>query len=185
MLIRLSHSRILWLASFPTSFANTSGAGEYAQAKPIRTQSAQAPPDLALFLPKQCRILHLPTRPRNSISMLSGYLFLCLFGHSNAPRHTGPQTQLISGSEEHTMKLRTKVLALALSIIGASTAFADTVVLNFDGIATTYPFDSSSTFIENFYNGGTSSVGTTGPNYGITFTPNALAICLNPPGVAC
>ena len=59
------------------------------------------------------------------------------------------------------MKLRTKVLALALSIVGASTAFADTVVLNFEGIATSYPFDSSSTFIENFYNGGTRSIFTT------------------------
>ena len=83
------------------------------------------------------------------------------------------------------MKLRMKILALALSIVGASTAFADTVVLNFEGIATTYPFDSSSIFIENFYNGGTSSAGTTGTNYGITFTPNALVICLNTPGVAC
>ena len=81
------------------------------------------------------------------------------------------------------MKLRTKVLALALSLIGASTAFADTVVLNFEGIAP-YPNDNN-VLIQNFYNGGTSSIGTSGPNYGISFSSNALLICLNTPGVAC
>jgi hypothetical protein len=86
--------------------------------------------------------------------------------------------------EEHIMKLRPKVLALALSIVGASTAFADTVVLNFEGINTPYPTENYAS-IENFYNGGTSSVGTSGPNYGITFSSNALAICLNTPGEVC
>jgi hypothetical protein len=34
-------------------------------------------------------------------------------------------------------------------------------------------------FILNYYNGGTSSLGTTGPNYGVSFPANALNICLN------
>jgi hypothetical protein len=82
------------------------------------------------------------------------------------------------------MKLRTKVLALVLSVVGASTAFADVVVLNFEGINTPYPTENYAA-IENFYNGGTSSVGTSGTNYGITFSSNALAICLNTPGEVC
>jgi hypothetical protein len=81
------------------------------------------------------------------------------------------------------MKLRTKILALTLSIVGASAAFADPIVLNFEGINATYP--SGFAFINGFYNGGTSSAGTTGTNYGITFSSNAQAICLNTPGVSC
>ena len=82
------------------------------------------------------------------------------------------------------MKLRTKVLAIALSLVGASTAFADTVVLNFEGINTPYP-TTNYAFIQGFYAGGTSSVGTSGTNYGITFSSNAQAICLNTPGNVC
>ena len=82
------------------------------------------------------------------------------------------------------MKLRTKVLAITLSLVGASTAFADTVVLNFEGINTPYP-TTNYAFIQGFYNGGTSSVGTSGTNYGITFSSNAQAICLNTPGNVC
>jgi hypothetical protein len=82
------------------------------------------------------------------------------------------------------MKLRTKILAFALSLVGASAAFADTVVLNFEGINSTYPANSVA-FIQNYYDGGTSSVGTSGTNYGITFSANAQALCLNTPGVLC
>lgn len=81
------------------------------------------------------------------------------------------------------MKLLAKILALTLSIGGVGTALADPVVLNFEGINSTYP--SGYAFINNFYNGGTSSDGTTGTNYGITFSSNAQAICLNTPGVSC
>ena len=67
----------------------------------------------------------------------------------------------------------------------SASAHATIVDLTFDGIATTYPFTSSTTFIENYYNGGTSSVGTSGPNYGIAFSSNALNICLNSTTVSC
>lgn len=84
------------------------------------------------------------------------------------------------------MNCLTKVL-MASAALACAPGFADAGVidLTFENIATTYPFSSSTTFIENFYNGGTSSVGTTGPDYGITFSPNALNICLNTPGVIC
>ena len=81
------------------------------------------------------------------------------------------------------MKLCAKILALTLTIGGVGTAFADPIVLNFEGINSTYP--SGFAFINGFYNGGTSSDGTTGTNYGITFSSNAQAICLNTPGVTC
>ncbi len=66
--------------------------------------------------------------------------------------------------------------AIAVSLFAASAAQAQ--VLNFEGINATYP-SASTASIQNFYNGGTSSQGTSGINYGITFSPNALALCLN------
>jgi PEP-CTERM motif len=85
-----------------------------------------------------------------------------------------------------TMKRLTKVLmaSAALACV-ASVADAAIVDLTFENIATSYPFSSSDVFIQNYYNGGMSSVGTTGPNYGVTFSPNALNICLNTVGVSC
>ena len=70
------------------------------------------------------------------------------------------------------------VVAL-LAASGASAA----VDLNFEGINSTYP--SGYAFINGFYDGGTSSDGTTGTNYGITFSSNAQAICLNSLSVVC
>lgn len=55
-------------------------------------------------------------------------------------------------------------------------------VLNFEGVNATYPSDNFAQVL-NFYNGGTSSAGTSGTNYGITFSDNALALCLNEAGV--
>ena len=52
---------------------------------------------------------------------------------------------------------------------------AATISLNFEGINN----GGSSTNINNFYNGGTSGSGTSGTNYGVTFSPNALGISLN------
>jgi hypothetical protein len=60
---------------------------------------------------------------------------------------------------------------------------AAAVVLNFEGVNASYP--SGYAFVQGFYNGGTSSDGTTGTNFGIDFTANAQAICLNTVGVAC
>jgi hypothetical protein len=54
---------------------------------------------------------------------------------------------------------------------------ASTVDLTFAGVAP-YP-SSNNVLIENYYNGGTSSIGTSGTNYGISFSDNALDLCLN------
>ncbi|MGE5206396.1 MAG: PEP-CTERM sorting domain-containing protein [Chlamydiota bacterium] len=68
------------------------------------------------------------------------------------------------------------VLAVVIAAICIS-AGASTIDLTFEGIA---PYPSNNDVqILNFYNGGTSSVGTSGPNYGISFPDNALLICLN------
>lgn len=76
-------------------------------------------------------------------------------------------------------------LSAAVSIVAwcAQPTFADPVVLDFEGIA---PYPSSSDVqIQDFYNGGTSSAGTSGPNYGVGFSNNALAVCLNTIGTTC
>ncbi len=72
--------------------------------------------------------------------------------------------------------------ALAASLLTGAPALAGVMDLNFDGINPTYPFTSGSVAVENYYNGGTASNGATGPNYGVTFTDNALTICLNGSG---
>ncbi len=70
------------------------------------------------------------------------------------------------------------------ALIAATAAHASAVIdLNFEGINATYP--SGFAFINGFYNGGMSSDGTTGPNDGIVFSPNAQAICLNSDTVTC
>ncbi len=72
----------------------------------------------------------------------------------------------------------------ALAMACAGTAQAGVIDLTFEGINS--PTDTTSyASVENFYNGGTSSVGTSGTNYGISFPTNALAICLNTLSYTC
>lgn len=79
------------------------------------------------------------------------------------------------------------VLSRLLPFLAALTVFASPahaiIVLDFEGVNATYP--SGYAQVLSFYNGGTSSDGTTGTNFGIGFTSNALAICLNTPGFSC
>lgn len=74
--------------------------------------------------------------------------------------------------------------AAIITLAVAPAANAAVVSLNFENINKTYP---STTYAQilNYYNGGTSSDGTTGTNYGISFGNNALAICLNSSTQAC
>ena len=72
--------------------------------------------------------------------------------------------------------------AVAAAVFVASSAHAQ--VLNFEGINRTYP-STNFAFLNGFYNGGTSSDGTTGTNFGITFSANAQAICLNSSTQSC
>lgn len=79
--------------------------------------------------------------------------------------------------------LLSMVSACLLSLSMSSYSHAATVVLDFEGVNATYP--SGFAFVNDFYDGGTSSDGTTGTDYGISFTSNAQAICLNTPGISC
>ncbi len=77
-----------------------------------------------------------------------------------------------------------------LVVCGAATSFvslpasAAVIVLDFEGVNATYP-SGFAAFVEDFYNGGTSSDGTSGPDFGVSLSSNARAICLNTPGVIC
>lgn len=76
-------------------------------------------------------------------------------------------------------RLNAKLLAVlaATLLMTAMSASAAVIDLTFEGIDT-YPHSNDDQILE-FYNGGLSSVGTTGPNYGVSFPTNALNICLN------
>lgn len=65
------------------------------------------------------------------------------------------------------------MVALALPAANATV-----IALDFEGIAPAYPFLDYPQVLD-FYAGGLSSAGTTGANYGVGFSANALAICLN------
>lgn len=69
------------------------------------------------------------------------------------------------------MKLSTKIAALfaPLALAASMTASADTVVLTFEGVGNTAA-------VNEFYNGGTDSLGNTGTNYGISFSNTSLGI---------
>jgi len=73
--------------------------------------------------------------------------------------------------------------AVAIGLGLTAPASAVVVSLDFEGINNTYP--SGFANILEYYNGGLSSDGTTGTNYGISFGSNALAICLNSTAVVC
>ncbi len=77
--------------------------------------------------------------------------------------------------------LRCFVLCLGLGAVNA--AQSAVISLDFENIAP-YP-NNNDVFIQQYYNGGTSSIGTTGTNYGISFSSNSLAICLNSNSVFC
>jgi hypothetical protein len=86
------------------------------------------------------------------------------------------------------MKLRLALLAAAAVLMASPTLFssparAAVVDLTFEGIAP-YP-NNNDVFIQGFYDGGTSSIGTSGPNFGVSFSSNALLICLNSSSVTC
>jgi hypothetical protein len=81
------------------------------------------------------------------------------------------------------MNLSTGMMLGAALTASAGMASATTVVLDFEGVNATYP--SGFAQVLEFYNGGTSSDGTTGTNYGVSFGSNALALCLNTEAITC
>lgn len=76
------------------------------------------------------------------------------------------------------MKTFSRLLAFAVAMASVGSALADPIVLKFEGINAP---GVQSTPIGNFYNGG----GGAANNFGIAFSSNALALCLNTPGDLC
>lgn len=80
------------------------------------------------------------------------------------------------------MKLHALLTAIG-AVVLSCTASASPFTLDFENIAP-YP-NGNNVFIQDFYNGGTSSIATSGANYGVSFGSNALLICLNSTSTAC
>lgn len=76
-----------------------------------------------------------------------------------------------------------KILLVAAFLLACTASAHAVTILNFEGVNSTYP--SVYAYVNDFYNGGTSSDGTSGSNYGVAFSSNAQAICLNTPGFNC
>lgn len=76
------------------------------------------------------------------------------------------------------------VAAVLLLLAGYShQSSASVIVLDFENIEK-HP-GTNSTFIDDFYNGGTASNGNSGTNYGVSFSSNALNVCMNTLQVFC
>ena len=78
---------------------------------------------------------------------------------------------------------RTFLAALATTALATTAAHAGVINLNFEGLASSYPY--SPVAVGEFYDGGVSGDGIAGPNYGVAFSSNALALCLNSLTVDC
>ncbi|CAA0101507.1 Uncharacterised protein [Halioglobus japonicus] len=78
--------------------------------------------------------------------------------------------------------LKFAVGALGLGLVSAASQAA-VITLDFENIGP-YP-NNNDIFVQDYYNGGTSSAGTSGTNYGISFSSNSLAVCLNSTSVFC
>lgn len=78
--------------------------------------------------------------------------------------------------------LTTWAVALG-AMLAASGAQAAVITLNFEGVAP-YP-NNNDVLVNDFYNGGTSSAGLSGPNLGVSFNGDVLLLCLNTAGTFC
>jgi hypothetical protein len=73
--------------------------------------------------------------------------------------------------------------AACATLLATAAAQAAVVTLNFEGVAP-HPNDND-VLVNEFYNGGTSSAGLSGPNLGVAFTSDVLLLCLNTVDVTC
>ena len=90
--------------------------------------------------------------------------------------------EIVIHAQGVTMKLKTVLLA-ALGTLVATPAMSQVVYLDFENIA---PYPNNNTVqIGGYYNGGTSSIGTSGTNFGVQFTTSAILLCLNTAGTNC
>jgi hypothetical protein len=101
-------------------------------------------------------------------------LKLTLFRHPFV--YLAAQTNFMTTSSSFTKLAGIAVALTATFAVIPKSQAATITVLDFEGIA-----DNTNTAvsINNFYNGGTSSNGKSGTNYGVTFSSNALALALN------
>ena len=81
------------------------------------------------------------------------------------------------------MRTLMQATLIAGLMAAATSAQSAVVTLNFEGIAP-HPNDSN-VRVDGYYNGGVSSIGTSGPNVGVEFTTDVLLLCLNTAGVSC
>ncbi len=77
-----------------------------------------------------------------------------------------------------------RTIAIAAALLAGGSAARAATVLGFEKVNLTYP-QSTYASILNFYNGGTSSDGTSGTNFGISFSSDAVAVCMNALGGSC
>ncbi|MBC7941249.1 MAG: PEP-CTERM sorting domain-containing protein [Chitinophagaceae bacterium] len=80
------------------------------------------------------------------------------------------------------------MLASLMVTVGTALAAVDgnsPVVLDFEQVSPVYPFASNNIAALDYYNGGLSSAGTGGPDYGVEIGSNGLVICLNTLEVVC
>ncbi len=81
------------------------------------------------------------------------------------------------------MNILQKLLMLGSLLILSHASYASVIVLDFEDLAD-YPH-SNNVMVESFYDGGQSSAGYSGTDFGVGFSDNALNICLNTPGTSC
>lgn len=81
------------------------------------------------------------------------------------------------------MKVRKGYIVAASAMLASATAQAAIITLDFEGVAT-YP-NNSDVLVNNFYSGGSSSAGLSGPNLGVVFNGDVSLLCLNTEGVPC
>ncbi len=81
------------------------------------------------------------------------------------------------------MKVRKSLAVAAIAGLASVAAQASVITLNFEGVAP-YP-NGNNILVNNFYNGGTSSAGLSGPNLGVSFSSDVLLLCLNTVNVNC
>ena len=81
------------------------------------------------------------------------------------------------------MKITKQLITAAALSLCSFISQASVISLDFENIAP-YP-NSNNVLIQEIYNGGTSNIGTSGTDFGISFSANSLLICLNSTSVSC
>ncbi len=73
---------------------------------------------------------------------------------------------------------------IACGLVALAPAAQAAITLNFEGVDTNPP-STPIVYLGDFYNGGSSTIGTKGADYGVTFGNRGVLACLNTPGGFC